>query len=354
MLIDDIFLKQRVIGERHPCFVIAEAGVNHNGSPEMAKRLVDVAIEAGADAVKFQTFSPDNVVTETAAKACYQKINGEDQETLYEMTRRLQLSWDTFRALNQHARDKGILFMSKGHKEDLDFLVELGVPMLKVDSASIIYYSYLQKAAAYGIPIILSTGGSSLGQVEKAINVINDAGNRQVILLHCTTAYPTPIDQVNLKAMVTLKNAFGVHVGLSDHSEGIEASLGAVALGAKVIEKHFTLDRTLPGPDHKASLEPDELKALIKGVRRIEAALGDFRKQPVDIERENMLVVRRSLVAEQDIRKGVRFEKPMLSFKRPSGGLGEEFLNVVLGRVAASDIKRGSPVTWDNVGGFEK
>jgi N-acetylneuraminate synthase/N,N'-diacetyllegionaminate synthase len=267
---------------------------------------------------------------------------------------RLQLTYNDFRKLNNRARERGITFISKGYKQELDFLHDLNVPFFKIDSASIIYYSYLRRAAQFGIPIVLSTGTATLGEVEKALKVIYDEGNRQVILLHCTTAYPAPVEQINLRAMLTLKNAFGLNVGLSDHSTGVEVALAAVALGSVVIEKHFTLDRNQPGPDHRASLEPDELQALIQGVSKVQAALGSPLKAPTSLERENMLVVRRSLVAECDIKAGESFKASMISFKRPSGGLGEDFLEVILGRLATKAIKEGEPITWDMVGGFSK
>jgi N-acetylneuraminate synthase len=350
----EIRIGERIIGAEEPCYIIAEAGVNHNGNLSTALELVDVAAEAGADAVKFQTFNPDEVVTKTANKARYQKASENDTETFYEMLCRLQLTYDDFRKLSNRAREQGITFISKGYKQELDFLFELNVPLFKIDSASIIYYSYLRKAAEFGIPIVLSTGTATLGEVEKALKLIYETGNRQVILLHCTTAYPAPNEQINLRAMLTLKNAFGLNVGLSDHSMGIEVSLAAVALGATVIEKHFTLDRNQPGPDHRASLEPDELHALVQGVSKVQAALGSPYKAPTRLERENMLVVRRSLVAECDIKAGESFKASMVSFKRPSGGLGEEFQELILGRVATRDISEGEPITWDMVGGLFK
>ena len=343
---------QRLVGEGQPCYIVAEAGVNHNGSLVMARQLIDVAVAAGADAVKFQTFNPDTAVTKSAAKASYAKTGAGDQETFYEMLCRLALSHDDFRQLNDHARERGIVFFSKGYKDDTDFLVGLDVPMLKIDSSQITWYSHIRKVAEQKLPVILSTGTATLGEVEKALEITYEAGNHDVIVLHCTTAYPAPIDQINLRAMVTLRNAFGVNVGLSDHSLGIEAALGAVALGAVMIEKHFTLDCALPGPDHRASLEPDGLASLVQGVRRVEAALGGPIKGPRPVERENMLLVRRGLVAECYINSGARFDSSNVSFKRPSGGLGEEFMDVVLGRIATRDIGEGQPITWDVVGGF--
>lgn len=341
----------RAVGAGQPCLVIAEAGVNHNGSLDLAMQLVDAAADAGADVVKFQTFKAERVVSRKAAKADYQKAGAGDAQTMYEMLRRLELSYDDFRALKARADARGILFMSKGHLEDTDFLVEIGVPALKIDSAAVVYYSLLRKAAGCGLPVVLSTGGSTLGEVETALDLLAQHGNPPVVVLHCTTAYPAPDDQINLRAMNTIGAAFGVEVGYSDHSEGIEVPLAAVALGATVIEKHFTLDRSLPGPDHRASLEPGELKRMMQGIRKVERALGEARKRPTPLEQKNMALMRRSLVAERDIRAGERFTRDMLAFKRPGGGLAENLLEVVLERVAARAVAAGDPLTWDAVGG---
>jgi N,N'-diacetyllegionaminate synthase len=341
----------RTVGAGHPCLVIAEAGVNHNGSIDLAKKLIDAAVDAGADVVKFQTFRADQVVARGADKAAYQKTSDGDTQTMYEMLKALELSYDQFRELKRHADERGILFMSKGHLEDVDFLVELGVPALKIDSAAVVYYSLLRKAARSGLPVVLSTGGSNLGEVERALGILADNGNPPVVVLHCTTAYPAPPELTNLRAMRTLGRAFGVHTGHSDHSVGIEIPLAAAALGATVLEKHYTLDRTLPGPDHKASLEPDELKRMIAGIRTIEAALGDARKRPTPLEQDNMRLMRRSLIADRDIERGERFGPGAIAFKRPGGGLGEDLLDVITGRVALRRIAAGEPITWDVVGG---
>jgi len=347
----EICIGDRNIGAGRPCFIVAEAGVNHNGSVEKARALIDAASHAGADAVKFQTFKADRVVVRTARKAEYQKAAPDDAQTMYEMLRQLELTYEDFRGLREHARKRGILFLSKGHKEDLDFLVEIGVPALKIDSAAVVYFSLLRKAAGFGLPVILSTGGSNLGEVERALNVLSENGDPPVVLLHCTTAYPAPDDQVNLRAMQTLREAFGWPVGFSDHSAGIEVPIAAAALGAAMVEKHFTLDRTLPGPDHKASLEPSELEAMVRGIRRVESALGDGRKIATALERQNMRLMRRSLVAERAIRAGERFAADMVAFKRPGGGLPEDMLEIVLHRVAARAVAEGEPITWDCLGG---
>lgn len=346
-----IRIGDRLVGAGHPCFIIAEAGINHNGNLDMAIELVDVASASGADAVKFQTFDPDTLVTRSAGKAQYQKTSDDDTQTFYELLKGLQLPDSAFEKLSRHAAQRGIIFMSKGYFKELDLLVGLGVPVLKIDSASAIYYSLLRKAAGYGLPVILSTGGCNLGEVEKALAILADSGNPRVIVLHCTTAYPAPVEQMNLRAMGTLREAFGVTVGLSDHSQGIEVALAAVALGASVIEKHFTLSRSLPGPDHPASLEPQELTHLVAGIRKVESAMGGARKRATSLELENLRIVRRSLVADRDIRAGERFTTDSVAFKRPSGGLGEDLLEVVLGRVAARDIAEGEAITWAVVGG---
>ena len=342
----------RAVGDGHPCLVIAEAGVNHNGRMELARQLIDAAVDAGADVVKFQTFRAEQVVARNAGKAAYQKAGAQDSQTMYEMLKQLELTYDQFRELKRHADARGIMFMSKGHLEDVDFLVGLGVPALKVDSAAIVYYSLLRKAAGARLPVVLSTGGSAIGEVERALDILASHGDPPVVVLHCTTAYPAPHGEINLRAMHTLKTAFGVNVGHSDHSTGIEVPLAAAALGACVIEKHFTLDRSLPGPDHQASLEPGELRQMISGIRKIEAALGDPRKRPTALERQNLRSMRRSLVAERDIEAGERFAPGMIAFKRPGTGLGEDMLDVVIGRVAMKPIATGEPITWGVVGGF--
>lgn len=343
---------ERRVGDGYPCLIIAEAGVNHNGSVDMAMELVDAAADAGADVVKFQTFKAERVVTRGAAKAEYQKTGGGDSQTMFEMLKRLELSDDDFRAIAAHARHRGITFMSKGHLEDIDFLVGIDVPALKIDSAAVVYFSLLRKAAGTGLPVILSTGGCNLGEVERALDVLAGNGDPPVVLLHCTTAYPAPADQINLRAMTTLRAAFGLPVGFSDHSEGTEIPIAAAALGATVIEKHFTLDRTLPGPDHKASIDPSQLRQMVAGIRQVEMALGQARKQPTSLERSNMQLMRRSLVAERDIAAGERFGPGMIAFKRPGSGLGEDSLDLILGRVAASPIAAGDPIIWSRVGGF--
>ncbi len=347
-------LGDRLVGAGHPCLIIAEAGVNHNGSLDMALQLVDAAAEAGADVVKFQTFKAERVVSRTAVKADYQKVGEDDRQTMYEMLKRLELSNKEFSTIAEYARKRGIIFMSKGHLEDIDFLVQLGVPALKIDSAAVVYFSLLRKAANTGLPLILSTGGCTLGDIEKALDVIVENGNPPIALLHCTTAYPAPPNQINLRAMKTLTSAFGFSTGFSDHSEGIEIPIAAVALGACIVEKHFTIDRNLAGPDHKASIEPSELKDMISAIRKVEQSLGNERKRPTSLERQNIRLMRRSLVAERDIARGERLTADMIAFKRPGYGLGEDALGLLIGRVAGMPIAAGEPITWGQVGGFDE
>jgi len=306
-----------LIGEEEPCFIIAEAGVNHNGSVELAKKLIDAAKDAGADAVKFQTFKAESVVVKDAQKAEYQKeTTGEGSQ--YVMIKKLELAEEDFRELADYAEKKDIMFLSSPFdKDSVDLLHELDVPAFKVGSGEITNLPLLRYIAKKGKPIILSTGMSTLGEIEEALDVIRSEGVEDIILLHCVSNYPARIEDVNLRAMGTLKQAFKLPVGFSDHTLGITAPIAAVALGACVIEKHFTLDRNLPGPDHRASLEPDELKEMVKAIREVEKALGNGIKKPTKEEEKIKKVAGRSIVAKVDISKGTRtpFTKFVLALK---------------------------------------
>jgi len=285
----------RKVGPGHPSFIIAEAGVNHNGDIGLAKQLIDAAVDAGADAVKFQTFKAENVVLKTAPKARYQKETTDAAESQYEMLRKLELTAQDFVELKNYCDRGNILFMSTPHdQESINTLDELGVEVFKVGSGDITNIPYLKHMARKGKPIILSTGMSYLSEVDEAVRIIQDAGNEQLILLHCVSNYPADPSDVNLHAMETMRKAFAVPIGYSDHTLGIEIPIAAVAMGACVIEKHFTLDRQLPGPDHRASLEPPELKAMVDGIRKVEQALGDGRKMPASSEEDTRRVARRS------------------------------------------------------------
>ena len=341
----------KLIGEEEPCFIIAEAGVNHNGSVELAKKLIDTAKDAGADAVKFQTFKVDNVVIKDAEKAEYQQeTTGEGSQ--YEMIKKLELTEGDFRELADYAEKKDIMFLSSPFdKESVDLLHELDVPAFKVGSGEITNLPLLRYIAKKEKPIILSTGMSTLGEIEEALDVIRSEGVEDIILLHCVSNYPARIEDVNLRALGTLKQAFKLPVGFSDHTLGITAPIAAVALGACVIEKHFTLDRNLPGPDHKASLEPDELKEMVKDIREVEKALGNGIKKPTKEEEKIKKVARRSIVAKVDISKGAIITEEMLDVKRPGTGIEPKYLKFIIGRKAKEDIKKDiiislKMITW--------
>ena len=304
--------------------VIAEAGVNHNGDMALARRLIEVAAEAGADYVKFQTFTAKELVTSEAKQAAYQIKNTGITETQQDMIRRLELKREDHSMLIEHAEKCGIKFLSTGFDiASLDFLNNLGMALFKIPSGEITNLPYLKVVASYKKPIILSTGMSTIGEIEDAIHVLERFGTDRsdITVLHCTTEYPAPISEVNLNVMHTLRKAFGVSVGYSDHTMGIEVPIAAVALGASIIEKHFTLDRTMPGPDHLASLEPEELKQMITSIRNIERALGDGIKRVTVSEQKNIAVARKSLIAACDIKEGEYFTENNLTVKRPGTGI---------------------------------
>jgi len=337
----------RKIGPGKPVFIIAEAGVNHNGSLEMAKRLVNAAVEAGADAVKFQTFKAEKVVSSHAPKAAYQKSTTDSAESQLEMIRRLELPYEVFRELKAYCDQCGIIFMSTPFDEDsVDFLDSLGVPVFKIPSGEVINHPFLEHIAQKGKPLIMSTGMSYLSEVDEAVRVIKNARNDQLVVLHCVSNYPADPADVNLRAMQTMATAFQVPVGYSDHTLGIEMPLAAVALGACVIEKHFTLDRDLPGPDHRASLEPTELKAMVDGIRKVEQALGNGRKVPTTSEEDTRRVARRSLVLRKDVPEGSLIEAKMLTSLRPAGGIPPNMASYVVGRKATRPLKAGAILQW--------
>ncbi len=322
--------------------IIAEAGVNHNGSMETAKKLVDAAVEARVDFIKFQTFKAEKLVSAHAEKADYQKLTTDAEESQFQMIKKLELDVNAHKELMNYCQQKGIQFISTPFDlESIDLLYELGVPLFKIGSGEITNYPYLKKIAQKGLPVILSTGMSNLTDVEQALDVLlsNGLSRNQITLLHANTEYPTPMDNVNLKAMVTLQEAFKIDVGYSDHSLGIEVPIAAVALGAKVIEKHFTLDKNMEGPDHKASLEPEELKAMVKTIRNIEKALGDGIKKPSSSEKKNVAVARKSIVAAKHIRKGEFFTEDNIVSKRPGTGISPLRWNEIVGRKAIKDFK---------------
>lgn len=342
-------IRGRKIGPGHPCFVIAEAGVNHNGEVETAKQLALVAAQAGADAVKFQQFRASSLVLESAPKAPYQE-EGTGGGSQWEMLRRLELDEASLTEIETYCREAGIMFLSSVFDEEgVDFLETLGVPAYKLGSGELTNLPLLRHAARKRKPLILSTGMSTLEEVSDAVGTVREAGCREIVLLHCVSSYPAAPQDANLRAMETLRRTFDVPAGFSDHTGGIEVALGAVALGALVIEKHFTLDRCSAGPDHKASLEPPELTALIRGIRTVELALGSGRKGPVPAEEETARVARRSIVAAEDIPSGARISDKFLAFKRPGTGLAPAMRSQVVGRRARINIPAGTLISMEMV-----
>jgi len=346
----EIKIGDKMVGEGKPCFIIAEAGVNHNGDLNLAKRLIDVAKEAGADAVKFQTFKAEELVTADAGKAQYQKETTDAKESQFEMLRKLELAESDFEELFNYAQKKGVISLSSPFdKRSVDLLDKLGVPAFKIPSGEITDFPLLRHIATKHKPIILSTGMATLGEIEEALEIVRKEGAEEIVLLHCVSCYPTKIEDTNLKAMDTLRYAFNLPVGLSDHSLGVSILVAAVALGACVIEKHFTLDKNLPGPDHRASLEPDELKEMVRAIRDVEKALGNGIKRPTVEEEENQKVGRRSLVARVDIPEGTIITEEMLDAKRPGTGISPKYIAALVGRKAVSTIKKDELITWDKV-----
>lgn len=328
--------------------IIAEAGVNHNGSIDLAKKLIDAAAAAGVDYVKFQTFRADKLVTRDARQAAYQSRNMDDgQDSQYEMLKRLELSPDDHRTLISYCKAKGVSFFSTAFDlPSIDFLNTLGpdrkgFPLWKVPSGEITNFPYLRSIGHTGKPVILSTGMATLDDIQQAIDVLTRFGTsgNDITLLHCTTEYPAPKDQVNLRAMETMRRYFGMPVGYSDHTEGIEIPVAAVAMGACVIEKHFTLDRTLPGPDHRASLEPAELCEMVRQIRNVEAAMGGGTKEPAPAERPNIPIARKSIVAARPIAKGELFTDENLTAKRPGTGISPMAWESVVGQRAVRDFE---------------
>ena len=322
-------------------FIIAEAGVNHNGDLLIAKQLVDKACDAGADAVKFQTYKTENIVCKDAEKADYQKKTTDIIENQYEMLKRIELSPEMHDELIEYCKEKGIIFLSTPFDlESIQYLESLDIPIMKIPSGEITNFPYLREIGKTGRKIIMSTGMANLTEIEAAVSVLRECGSEDITLLHCNTEYPTPYVDVNLRAMRTLADTFGVQVGYSDHTEGIEIALAAVALGATVIEKHFTLDKNMEGPDHKASLEPKELKVMVNLIRNIEKALGNGIKGPSISERKNIHVVRKSIVAKKEINKGDFLNEENLTTKRPGKGLSPMLWNEVVGQRAIRSFKK--------------
>lgn len=335
--------------EEKKTFIIAEAGVNHNGSIELAKQLVDAAVDAGVDAVKFQTFKAEGVVTKNATRASYQIRNTGDDETQQEMLRRYELKYADFIELKEYCDKKGIIFLSTPHSIDaIDFLEDL-VPAYKFGSGDLTNIPILEYSAKKGKPMILGTGMATMDEIKVALKAIHNQGNKDVVMLHCTSNYPCPLEEVNLRAMQTMQQELDCLVGYSDHTLGIIVTVMAVAMGACVIEKHFTLDMNLPGPDHKASLEPNELKEMVNAIRSAEKALGSGLKIPTESEKETMKVARKSIIAKRDIQKGVKIDLDMLEIKRPGIGIEPKYILKIIGKKTKREIKEDFLLSWEDI-----
>ena len=329
--------------------IIAEAGVNHNGDMQLARQLIDVAADAGADMVKFQTFNANRLATKQAPKANYQNKTTDQSESQHAMLKKLELTLDMHKELIAYCKERNIEFFSTGFDtQSLDLLVSLGIEQFKIPSGEITNLPYLRHIGVMGRPLILSTGMATLGEIEDAIDVLEKAGTDRsnITVLHCNTEYPTPMEDVNLLAMCSIRDAFGVQVGYSDHTAGIEVPVAAVALGATVIEKHITLDKTMPGPDHKASLEPDEFEVMVSAIRNIEQALGDGTKRPSLSESKNKVVARKSIIAETAIRSGEVFTTDNLSIKRPGSGISPLRWDELMGKKASRDYQPDELIEW--------
>lgn len=344
-----IKIGDRLVGEGEPVFIVAEAGSNHDRKLRQAKRLIDAAAEAGADAVKFQTFSADKIVGKASPKAEYmEKVSKE--ESTYEIFKRIELPREWHRELAEYAWKKGLIFLSSPFDEEaVDLLIEIGVPALKVASGELTNLPLIKYMARKGKPLIVSTGAATMGEVEEAVSAIKGVGNKKIVLLHCVANYPAAPEDANLLAMNALKQKFNLYVGYSDHTLGITAPLAAASLGAVIIEKHFTLSRKLPGPDHFYALEPNELKMMVGGIRAVEKMMGKPVKKPVKAEQEIRKLARRSIFAKMNIPAGTTIKRGMLVTIRPAIGLEPKHIESIVGRMAKVDIKPYEAITWEKI-----
>lgn len=351
MVSKKVGIGDRLVGEGEPCFIIAEAGVNHNGDVGLAKKLIDAAREVGADAVKFQTFKAEEVATGLANKALYQKETTGAEESQLDMLKRLELTENNFTELSNYAQNKGLIFLATPFdRRSVDLLEKLDVPAFKIASGEITNVPLLRHIARKKKPVILSTGMATLNEIKESLEIIRQEKPADIILLHCVSCYPAQIADMNLRAIQTLKLTFGLPVGLSDHTQSaVAVPVAALVSGACVIEKHFTMDKKLPGPDHRASLEPEELSQMVQAIRDVEKALGDGVKKPTPEEKENRKVARRSIVAKVDIPRGTLIKEDMLDVKRPGDGIEPKYLTTVIGRRVRKNIGRGEMVDWDGI-----
>ncbi|MGL5615034.1 MAG: N-acetylneuraminate synthase [Sarcina sp.] len=331
-------------------YIIAEAGVNHNGNLKLAKKLVDLAVKAKANAVKFQTFKAEECTGEFANKAKYQIENTGNEESQLEMTKKLELPFEDFRILKEYCEKRKIDFISTPDgKESLNYLLSLNIKTIKIGSTEVTNLEFLKEIGAKKKEIILSTGMSYLGEVERAIEALKNGGAEKIILLHCSTDYPTKVEDVNLKAMVTLRDAFKLPVGLSDHTMGNEAAVAAVALGAEIVEKHITLDKNMEGPDHRASMNLKEFKRYVEAIRNTEKILGTGIKKPTEREKIIMKDVRRSIVAKENLKEGTILEVAMIAYKRPGNGIKPELSDLLMGKKLIRSIKKDEIIDWKDL-----
>ena len=336
---------EKDIGGREPCFIIVEAGSNHNGKLEIAKKMIDVAVESGVDAVKFQIFQAENLYSKYTPEFSYLK-----GKNTYELIKSIETPREWIKELSSYCKDKNIDFLASAFDFEAVDLLEKYVPAFKIASFEITDLELIKYTAEKGKPMIISTGMANLSEIEDAINAIKSVGNENIILLHCNSLYPTPVEIVNLKAIETMRTAFKVPVGFSDHTLGIHMPIAAVAMGACVIEKHFTLNRTIPGPDHPFAIEPNELKEMVRCIREVEKAKGNGIKEKSELESEEMYVkARRSIHAKFDIPKGTKITREMLVIKRPGYGIKPKFVDIVIGKEAKEDIKEDEWITWEMV-----
>lgn len=345
---NNILINDKIVGPDEPCFIIAEAGSNHDCKMEQARQLIDIAASAGADAVKFQSFSADKIAAKTKDKIV--KIDIAGAKTLYDLYKNLELPIDWLEKLRDYAKSRDIIFLSTPFDEQAaDELDSLDMPAFKIASFELVHIPLLRHIARKGKPIILSTGMANLGEIEEAVNAILEEGNDKIILMHCGIGYPLDVEAVNLAAMDTLRQAFPYPVGYSDHTLGVAIPFAAVSRGAKIIEKHFTISRKLKGPDHKFAMESDELKAMVRGIRDIEKAIGSPRKEVIESELIHYNRGRRSLFARVNIPKGTIITKDMLAVLRPGIGLKPKYLEIIVGRKAAVDIEAQEPIKWNKI-----
>lgn len=336
-----------ILGNTSETYIIAEIGVNHNGSIDLAKESINQAVQCGASAVKFQTFKSEKLVSKYAQKAKYQMQNTKSNENQLEMLKKLELKFEDFKELKQYCLDKGIDFLSTPFDEEsAKFLKEIGVDAFKIGSGDMNNLPFISKINEYEIPIILSTGMANLEEIQETLQIITKS---PVAILHCTSNYPTPLEDVNLRAMKTMEEKFGKIIGYSDHTEGIDVSIAAVALGAKIIEKHFTIDKTLPGPDHKASSDPEEFLQLVQSIRNVEICLGDGNKRCMPSEENTRLVARKSLVASRYILAGEIITEDMIEIKRPGNGILPKYYYDIVGKKAVKAIESDKLIMWDEL-----